>query len=240
MKISQIVPFLAAATLTGMSASAQITYLTQDRHIDVHAEGPEGSNPVSASDTAIDFGPFAISPISVFGGGEVDGGGALADEYSTLEGWGMSYSGFVDAFTYGSGAFAASRSYFSVEFSVNTPTGYSLNGYLNNLFEEQPLVEGVARLALGNSASIRLYENDNIVTELLGAGPIDGSGTLMPGSTYRLTADLSAMANQIYGDNMWNGQVYLQTTSPVPEAGTTAAGFALVGLGVWQWRRRRA
>jgi hypothetical protein len=259
MKTLQIIPLLTLSALTGVSAFGQITYTYQNRFVDAYAEIPGVPDPTSGSDNkqAPGFAAFINDSLVQVGNGQVqpfDYAYADAFQNSSLELNGFSYFGNASSLVQ-EGGFAVGSSFFSIDFTVEAPMTFTLEGGSGSGLAAQR----IARMALTPKGSGFNFFGGGF-DAFWGAGEsFSLSGLLEPGNTYSFDASLLSFAPNFINGQVGGGGIQparLVTSSSdyisggfsfsaanvtaVPEANTTAAGLALGGLVLWQWRRRRA
>lgn len=239
MKPSQyIIVTVIGAVCVGTQAVAQITYTSQNRSISAYVDVAEevDSQSLSAPDFEI-FSDGVTAYRFKEGPGFFDDSYAEAFQHSELLPDATLFFGgaYADQFLTEYGGFSQAYSLFSVEFEVAERTEFSFSAFIApGLEESTPARVGVARLVKPGSPYVRL-SGGSLLEELSGFGDLDFSGFLEPGITYTLLANLEVTNS---GEQV--GAFVLETFSDVPEPGTTAAGLAMAGLALWQWRRRQA
>lgn len=252
--VKTLIPMVAALSV-GTTALAQINYVSRESDISAWADLGE-SDFDSDSDSSTTFLPFASGVSAVAGNAEVSPfayATATAYQTSSLSAAGISYTGSLmsSAQEYG---YAEANTYFSVTFNVDSPVTFSLSG--GSALSSGPVpLGGIARMELEFLDGISLtggeFDNFWAVGEA-----VDLTGTFEPGVDYTLTADfwvssqVIALRSQLGGisparalftdSESFESSLELSLSSPVPEAGTSAAVAGLVGLALWQWRRRQA
>lgn len=237
----------------------QITYTYQNRFVDTYAEVPDGDGWASNSDyrPASGFVAFNDQAEVSVGNAEAppfDYGSALAWQTSSLELNGFSFSGGASASAQEAG-FADGSSFFSIEFTVEAPMTFTLEGGSGSNLAAQRF----ARMGLRPKGSgFSFYGGD--FDAFWGPGEsFSLSGLLEPGITYSFAASLLSFAPDFINQQVGGGGIQparvvntsndsisggfsfsAANVTAVPEANTTMAGLAVGGLAVWQWRRRRA
>lgn len=209
---------LALTMLIGVTcnANAAIVYLSDDRYID-HTMNTAG--PVTPSSAYSDFnaewwaweaGAFQNTMLTDTG----------------MSGGGSTYAGF-DAQNYG----AEATSVFSVDFSVDQLTDFSLTGYLdtNWYFGSQLFME------LRENGAYMFSYTDSDATNT-GINPFSFDGQFMQGNTYQLYLYSFSSESDYYYET-WDFNLTTTPAVPVPAAAWLfASGLAgLVGIA----RRKR-
>lgn len=239
-QVVALLTFGAAALAT--PASAEITYLTQDRNVSAFVD--VGESPDSDFAAAADFLPFNTGVTAYVENSYGDGfdyAHAGADQHSDLGPMGFCYSGSA----YGGGTadqyFSswAAGSYFSITFQVDEFTPFFLTGTIAEFRDKTPARVGPARLKAVEPLYFALSDESGILTELAGPGSLDFSGLFEPGVTYHMLGTLD-LSGSNPGSSSFVGSFELITQAEVPEAGTTTAVALVGGLALWQWRRRCA
>lgn len=250
-----LIPFIAAALSVGTTALGQINYVSRSSEVYAWADIGE-SDFDSDSVTSDNFLPFNEAASATAGNAQAipfSYAEGTAYQLSSLSNGGFSYYGNLQTSAQEFG-FSEATTYFSVTFSVDSEVAFSLSG--GSAFGGGPQLQGrIARMDLENPYGISLTGGEFDLFWGMGE-PVDVVGTLVPGVDYTLIADLGIVtsafplrsqvggispARAIFGaSDSLESSLTLSLTSPVPEAGTSAAVAGLAGLALWQWRRRRA
>lgn len=193
------------------NAQAAIVYLSDGRYIDhtMNASGPIAPSP-AYSDFDADWWAWEAGAFQ-----------STALTSSTMAGNGSTYAGY-DAMSYG----AEATSVFSVTFSVDRLTDYSLTGHLdtNWYFGSQLYAE-----LRENGASIFSYTDSDALN--LGVNPFSFSGQFLQGNTYQLYLYSFSSESDYYYET-WDFNLTTTPAVPVPAAAWLfASGVAgLVGV----------
>lgn len=203
---------LGAAAVTGAAHASPILYTSQTRTVE--ASATIGATTDSDSDTAIDFGPF---PATVFA--EVNVGNdeafASASTASSLDPMALSASGSVNAVRFGSPASAFARSFFEIEFTLET----------GDLFD----------LAVGATNSTWSITGPGGTLYQTGEEDLDLTNLFLPAGDYIFSfetiAEVDSAEGTLVSTGSWSVVLVLV---PAPGIPTIAGMAALVAM-----RRRR-
>lgn len=205
-------------------AHASITYVSQNRHIEVRDFSP------TASADAPDFGLFDRSVTWV---DPVEGHGGSASQRSTLDPNGVAMTASLLAMDGRSGFQATAISSLDVIFLLDGPTGADMHG-------QWFLGSGMSGLALSGVARLKRGEETVWTTSISESSPLieprllGYAGELGPG-TYRLEATASLRANLVPGFTSGTATFGMSFTIPSPATG--AAGMLVSGLVATRRRR---
>lgn len=242
----------------GVSASADVSLISQTRTTDASASATAGSvvdGPVADLESAPGFGLFdeAVSPLAL----AIDSSGlpvsvvvsqGVAKQVSTLSLTSFAAQGEASVSltltpAAGSSAEASGESLFDVFFSVDLPSHFVISGFVDT----QAILTGGAGLpALDNEVSLtRTDDNTLIFSSTTNDESFSQFGLLNPG-TYRLWAQATVGAMQFSSPtdtrtvNGISAFEFRMLVTGVPETSTYLSALGLVGLIAMagRWGRR--